>query len=250
MEYIHSINDQGIVTVRLSRGKVNALNETVVDEMTGHFKELAADAGVRAIILTGTGKFFTFGFDIPEFLSYPRESFIRYLTKFTDLYTYLFLYPKPVVAALNGHTIAGGCMLAIACDYRIMVSGKAKISLNEINFGSSMFLGSVEMMKLLLGQRNAERAVYTGTMYSADEAHGIGLIDQISSEADLEAEAKKIAGQYAEKDAAAFKSIKKLLRGTVAEEIMKRERDCILEFVDIWYSESTWKNLQGKNIHS
>ena len=84
----------------LSRGKVNALNETAIDEMTGCFKELAADAGVRAIILTGTGKFFTFGFDIPEFLSYPRESFIRYLTKFTDLCTYLFLYPKPVVAAI------------------------------------------------------------------------------------------------------------------------------------------------------
>ena len=73
-------------------------------------------------------------------------------------------------------------MLAIACDYRIMVPGKAKISLNEINFGSSLFWGSVAMMKLLLGQRNAERAVYTGAMYSAEEAHRIGLIDQISSE--------------------------------------------------------------------
>jgi 3,2-trans-enoyl-CoA isomerase len=250
MQYVQYTNDQGIVTVRLSRGKVNALNETVIDEMTGCFKELAVDAGVRAVILTGTGKFFTFGFDIPEFLSYPKESFIRYLTKFTDFYTYLFLYPKPVVAALNGHTIAGGCMLAIACDYRIMVSGKAKIALNEINFGSSLFSGSIEMMKLLLGQKNAERAAYTGAMYSADEAYRIGLIDQISSEVDLEAEAKKIAGQYAEKDGVAFKSIKKLLRGPIAEEIMKRERGSILEFIDIWYSESTWKNLQGKNIHS
>ena len=162
MQYVNSNNDQGIVTVRISRGKVNALNETVIDEMTGHFKERLGDAGVRAVILTGTGKFFTFGFDIPEFLGYPKESFIRYLTKFTDLCTYLFLYPKPVVAALNGHTIAGGCMLAIACDYRIMVSGKAKISLNEINFGSSLFWGSVAMMKLLLGQRNAERAYIPG----------------------------------------------------------------------------------------
>jgi enoyl-CoA hydratase/carnithine racemase len=131
-----------------------------------------------------------------------------------------------------------------------MVSGKAKIALNEINFGSSLFSGSIEMMKLLLGQKNAERAAYTGTMYSADEAYRIGLIDQISSEVELEAEVKKIAGQYAEKDGVAFKSIKKLLRGPIAEEIMKRERDSILEFVDIWYSESTWKNLQGKNIHS
>lgn len=250
MQYLHSINDQGIVTVTLSMGKVNALNETVIDEMTGYFKELAADAGVRAVILTGTGKFFTFGFDIPEFLSYPKESFIRYLTKFTDFYTYLFLYLKPVIAALNGHTVAGGCMIAIACDYRVMVSGKAKIALNEINFGSSLFAGSVEMMKLLLGQRMAERTVYNGTMYSAEEAYHIGLIDQISSEVDLAGEARKIAIQYAEKDGVAYRSIKKLLRGPIAEEIMKRERDSILEFVDIWYSESTWRNLQEKKIYS
>jgi len=250
MQYVHYINDRGIVAVKLSRGKVNALNETVVDEMTGCLKELTGDAGVKAVILTGTGKFFTFGFDIPEFLSYPKESFIRYLTKFTDLYAYLFMFPKPVVAALNGHTIAGGCMLAIACDYRIMVPGKAKISLNEINFGSSLFAGSVDILKLLLGQREAETAVYNGTMYSAEEAYRIGLIDQISSEADLEVEAKKIASQYAEKDGAAFRSIKKLLRGPTAELILKRERDSILEFVDIWYSENTWRNLQERKIYS
>lgn len=250
MQYVQYVNDQGIVTVKLSRGKVNAIHETVVDEMTVCLNELVGDAGVRAVILTGTGKFFTFGFDIPEFLSYPKESFIRYLTKFTDLYASLFLYPKPVIAALNGHTIAGGCMLAIACDYRIMVPGKAKIALNEINFGSSLFAGSVDILKLLLGQREAEKAVYNGTMYSAEEAYRIGLIDQIASEVDLEDEAKKIAGQYAEKDGVAFSSIKRLLRGPTAELILKRERDSILEFVDIWYSESTWKNLQDKKIHS
>jgi enoyl-CoA hydratase/carnithine racemase len=250
MQYLQSTDDQGIVTVTLSRGKVNALNEAVIDEMAGCFKELAVDAGVRAVILTGTGKFFTFGFDIPEFLSYPKESFIRYLTKFTDFCTYLFLYPKPVIAALNGHTVAGGCMIAIACEYRVMVSGKAKIALNEINFGSSLFAGSVEMMKLLLGQRMAERLVYTGAMYSAEEAYKIGLIDQISSEVDLAGEVRKIAMQYAEKDGVAYKSIKKLLRGPIAEDIMKREKDSILEFVDIWYSETTWRNLQEKKIHS
>jgi enoyl-CoA hydratase/carnithine racemase len=133
-------------------------------------------------------KFFTFGFDIPEFLKYPRESFERYLTKFTGLYTDIFLFPKPVIAALNGHTIAGGCMLTISCDYRLMVPGKAKISLNEINFGSSLFAGSVEMMKFWVGTRHAERAVSTGEMYGADEALRMGLIDQIVPPEELDAE--------------------------------------------------------------
>jgi 3,2-trans-enoyl-CoA isomerase len=222
----------------------------VIDEMADCFGMLADDHEVKAVIITGAGKFFSFGFDIPEFLRYTKVDFVRYLTKFTDFYTFLFLYPKPVVAALNGHTIAGGCMIAIACDYRIMVSGKAKIALNEINFGSSLFAGSVEMMKLLLGQRKAEEAAYSGAMYAAEEAYQRGLIDRISTEEALESDARNVALMYASRDGVAFKSIKNLLRKSAAEDMRRRERDSIREFVDIWYSESTWKTLQEKTIYS
>jgi enoyl-CoA hydratase/carnithine racemase len=200
--------------------------------------------------LTGEGKFFTFGFDIPEFLSYTKEAFVRYLTKFTGLYTDIFLYSKPVVAALNGHTIAGGCMLAIACDYRLMVPGNAKISLNEINFSSSVFAGSVELMKLWLGQKQAETALLSGAMYSAEEALQLGLIDRIAAAADLGNAAMAKAREFAARDSAAFRSIKKLLRQATAEEMMKREKASILEFIDIWYSEKTWKGLKEKVIHA
>jgi Delta3-Delta2-enoyl-CoA isomerase len=251
MEFLHSRNDQGITTVTLNRGKVNALNEAVIDEMTAHFRTLAADAATRAVILTGQGKFFTYGFDIPEFLAYPKEDFLCYLTKFTNFYGELFLFPKPIIAALNGHTMAGGCMIAIACDYRIMMTGKAKISLNEINFGSSLFAGSVEIMKLWLGQKNTETAVYTGAMYTAEEALPLGLVHQTATDAaDLETKALTMARQYAAQDAAAFFSIKKLLRKPLADEINKRERDSLLEFVDIWYTDATRQKLQGKTIQS
>jgi len=250
MEFLKVTKDEGIARVALSRGKVNAINEKVVDELSDCFKQLADDPTVKAIIFTGEGKFFTFGFDIPEFLGYPKDDFIRYLTKFTDLYTYLFLYPKPVIAALNGHTVAGGCMLAISCDYRIMVPEKAKIALNEINFASSLFAGSVEIMKLLIGQRKAETAVYSGAMYSPEEALELGLIDRIVSPDELETEARKIAEEYASKDGAAFKSIKHLLRKTLADDFARKEKDSILEFVDIWYSENTWNQLQDKTIRS
>jgi 3,2-trans-enoyl-CoA isomerase len=250
MQHLILNKREGITTVRLQRGKVNALNESVVDEMTACFRELAADGDTRAVILTGTGKFFTFGFDIPEFLGYGREDFLRYLTKFTDFYHDLFLFPKPVVAALNGHTIAGGCMIAIACDYRIMVTGKARISLNEINFGSSLFAGSVDIIKLWMGQRNAETAVYTGAMYSAEEACQLGLVHRVTTEADLEREAREIAVQFASRESAPFQSIKNLLRKPMAAEIKRKERDSLIEFVDIWYSENTWKNLQEKIIHN
>ncbi len=113
MDFVHFSTNGGIAEVRLKRGKVNALNEQVVEEIHGCFQRLAADPDIGAVIFIGDGPFFSFGFDIPEFLSYSKESFSRFLNRFTNLYTYLFTYPKPLVAALNGHAIAGGCMLAL-----------------------------------------------------------------------------------------------------------------------------------------
>ena len=242
--------EEEIATVTLKRGKVNALNEPLVEELVETFQSLEKDEKVKSVIFTGSGKFFSFGFDVPEFLSYSKDDFVRYLEKFTHLYTFLFQFPKPMVAALNGHTIAGGCMLATACDYRLMVGGKAKISLNEISFGSSVFAGSVEMLRSCVGQRKAEIILYGGSMYSAEEARELGLGDQISIEATLAEDARKVAREFAEKDSSAFRSIKSLLRNSLVDAIKEEERESILEFVDIWYSEKTWENLQSITIHS
>lgn len=248
MQFVEVSREEGLAIVTLARGKVNALNETLVEELRACLEELAADEQCRAIVITGRGKFFSFGFDIPEFLSYSPKDFTRYLTKFSDLYTYLFLHLKPVVAALNGHTVAGACMLATACDHRVMVDGKAKISLNEITFGASVFAGAVEMLKACVGHRNAETILCTGSMYSADEALGLGLIDKETSEECLMEEAKRVARDLGRRDQRPFSSIKRLLRKPIAEEIVKREADSIREFVDIWYSEKTWKQVQEVKI--
>ena len=248
METLKVAKDDAVATVMLSRGKVNAISEQMVEELTDVFAEIKTDPATRVVLLTGTGKFFSFGFDIPEFLSYSRQDFARFLTSFSQLYTSVYLYPKPVVAALNGHAIAGGCMLATACDHRLMVTGKAKISLNEIGFGSSVFAGSVAMLKACVGQRNAERILATGAMLPAEEALDMGLIDRKSSEEELAAAARNVALDLAARDAKAFESIKMLLRKPIAEGWERREQASIAEFVDIWYSESTWSQLQEIKI--
>ncbi len=249
MNFLNLQKSDGIATLVLSRGKVNALNGDVVDQLKGRLQALKDDPETTAIIITGSGKFFSFGFDIPEFLSFTRAQFTNYLLNFTELYTYLFRYPKPVVAALNGHTIAGGCMLALACDHRLMVTGKARIALNEIGFGSSVLAGSTEMLRFWMGNSNATQVLYSGALYSAEDALNLGLIHQVVSESELMESARRSAVELGSKHLPAFAGVKNLLRGPIVEEMHRREKQSIEEFVQIWYSETTWANLQNIRIY-
>lgn len=248
MKFINITTNENIATIALNRPKVNAINEPLVDELSQCFQKLTDDSNVKAVILTGEGSFFSFGLDIPEFLNFSKDSFTKFLIKFTDLLKYIFLFPKPVVAALNGHIVAGGCMLALSCDYRLMVSQKAKISLNELSFGSTVFATGIEMLKFSVGARNAELTLYRGSMYSGEEAKQLGLVDELVSKESLNDASQRIAQDFAKKDPLAFQSIKMQLRKHIVDELNKKDKDSILEFVEIWYSESTWKNLEKIKI--
>ncbi len=249
MNFVEVSKNEGIATLTLCRGKVNALTGAVVDQITEALKKNEKDPDIRAVILTGKGPFFSFGFDVPEFLSYSKDEFSDYLKKFTGLLSYMFLYPKPIVAALNGHTMAGGCMLSLACDQRIMSAGRSKISLNEISFGSSVLAGSMEMLRACAGNANAMEILYSGAMYSAEQAQTFGLVDHVAQDQDLVEMSKKIAAELGKKPSAAFASIKMLLRKPIAAEFEKKEAVAIKEFVDIWYSEATWENLKKITIN-
>ncbi|HXD33826.1 MAG TPA: enoyl-CoA hydratase/isomerase family protein [Pyrinomonadaceae bacterium] len=250
MTFIEIETAEEIATLTLNRGKVNAISGALMEELDLCLSELANKSAIRAIVLTGRDKFFSFGFDVPEILKFTRQDFVKYATDFTRLYRKLFLFPKPVIASLNGHTVAGGCMLALTCDTRIMVSGNAKISLNEITFGSSVFAGSTEMLRSLVGTSHAAEILYSGAMYSAEEAHGLGLVETVSTEETLREDTKRIASALAAKDPTAFASIKSLLRKEVGESMKRRDADSVEEMVDIWFSEATRAHLKNIQIHS
>jgi enoyl-CoA hydratase/carnithine racemase len=248
MEYVHLTVDDGIATVTLDRPKVNAINEQVVLELRNVFRELVLDARVKAVILTGRGSFFSFGFDIPEFMDYPKDEFRRFIMSFSELVQRIFVFPKPVVAALNGHTVAGGCVLAIACDRRVMAGGKAKIALNEITLGASVFTSIAEILKYTVGPGTAQLLLYTGKMISAEEALALGLVDKAVSAEDIYSEALGAANELAGWDAFAFGSIKRLLRKETLERIENHEKGSVSDFVDIWYSPDTREKLKKIEI--
>ena len=245
MTFIDSEHRDGIAFLYLNRGKVNAINGELVEELR---EALRSAETSNAVVLSGRGKFFSFGFDIPELLSFSREDFTQFVTRFTELYTELFTFSRPVVAALNGHAIAGGCMLALACDARVMVAGGGKISLNEIGFGSSVFAGSAEMLRFAVGGAMATEVLYSGAMYGAEDAKRIGLAQETAEGGELLACATRLAADLGSRDRRAFTSMKSLLRGPVAEEMRRREKSWIPQFVDIWYSPSTWARLQEIKI--
>jgi 3,2-trans-enoyl-CoA isomerase len=248
MDFVQLQKKDGIATLTIARGKVNALNGAVVDELRASLKSLEHDPDARSVIITGAGRFFSFGLDVPEFLSFDKARFTQFLTSFTDLCAYIFLYPKPVVAALNGHTVAAGCMLAVACDLRVMATGKGRIALNELSFGSSVFAGITEMLRFCVGSANAAKVLYSASMYSAEDAKSIGLVDEVTAEQDVLAAAAKMASTLGSKYPPAFAGIKSLLRKSIGEDIRRREKESIREFADIWYSEHTWANLQNIKI--
>lgn len=248
MEFVRLSTENGIATVKLDRPKVNAINEPMVSELRDVFRDLALDPGIRAVILTAEGSFFSFGFDIPEFMGYSKDAFHRFVLSFSDLVQRIFVFPKPVIAALNGHTVAGGCILSIACDRRIMVSGKPKIALNELSIGASVFTSIAEILKFTVGPRNAQTLLYSSRMCTAEEALGLGLVDEAHPAGDFVDAVLASANDLAGRSGEAFGSIKRLLRKHVIDNIERDEITTVSDFVDIWYSPETREKLKKIEI--
>jgi enoyl-CoA hydratase/carnithine racemase len=248
MNHLEIEHVDGIATVRLSRGKVNALHEEMVAELRSAFGDLARSEETAGVVLTGAGAFFSFGLDVPGLYALSPEAFADFLRHFTALYTELFAFPRPLVAAVNGHAAAGGCMLALAADLRLMAEGPGRIGLNEATFGSSLFAGSVEMLRFAVGDPAAARVAQTGTLYDARAALELGLVDELVPSERLLGEARSRARALSHGHPVAFGSIKRLLRNRVIETMRATEPASIDEFVRIWYSEPTRKELQRIQI--
>ena len=166
----------GIATISMARGKANALNAAMVEEMHHALDAATADADVRAVILTSNRpNFFSAGFDVREVFGYDRERMGAYLAGYGSLTHKLHHLPKPVVASIPGHTFAGGAILALACDFRIMAQGEFGFALNEINVGVILPPGVFRLLADVVGSGYARRMVLTGESVAPGARPGNGV---------------------------------------------------------------------------
>src|SRR5436190_3494175 len=170
----------GLLIVTLSRGKANALNAAMIEELHGAVAQ-AHGPDMRGLVLASDRpKFFSGGFDVTEVFQYGREAMTSYFGSFMDLYEDLFRFSKPVVAAISGHAVAGGAVLALACDVRVMAEGPFQFALNEVNLGVVLPEGIIRMAVDAIGVRHARKLFLGGEALSPTQALAIGLVSELA----------------------------------------------------------------------
>jgi enoyl-CoA hydratase len=190
--------DGAVVVVTINRPKVlNALNSATVDELRRAMLELKADESVRAIVLTGAGeKSFVAGADINELAVQTPSGGREHALSGQHVFDVIENLGKPVIAAINGFAIGGGCELAMACTLRI-AADTARLGQPEINLGLIPGYAGTQRLPRLVGKGRAMEMILTGTPIAADEAQRIGLVNRVVPAAELMAEARKLAAQLA-----------------------------------------------------
>ncbi len=218
--------DGHVATLTINRPeKLNALNIATRSRIVEELNDLAANDDIRVVILTGAGeKSFVAGADIAEFEGRSPVDQFRVMTD-SSAFLAVDQFPKPIIAAINGFCLGGGCELALACDIRI-ASEKAKLGQPEINLGLLPGGGGTQRLPRLVGMGAALKMLYTGDFIRADEAYRIGLVDEVVPPDQLVARAKELADTIASKSPVALRMIKQAVRTsarTSLDEGLKQE---------------------------
>src|SRR5438270_2575062 len=194
MENVRTENRDGVLIITVDRPKVlNALNAQTVEEIGEAFEAARNDDGVKAVIVTGGGeKAFVAGADINELAKMTPLSGKATASKGQGVFFEIERFPKPVIAAINGFALGGGCELALACHIRI-ASETAQIGLPEVTLGVIPGYGGTQRMVRLLGKGKALELICTGDRVRAEEAERIGLVNKVVPADQLMTEAEKMA---------------------------------------------------------
>ncbi|MGH8279873.1 MAG: enoyl-CoA hydratase/isomerase family protein [Gammaproteobacteria bacterium] len=241
---LREIKQQDILELRLERPPANALNPELVRALRVAI-EAAPRAGARALVLSGAEGMFSAGLDVPELLRLERQAMSDFWGEFIGLLRAIALSSLPVVAAITGHSPAGGAVLAIFCDARIAAAGEFKIGLNEVQVGLPVPAVIYAAMKRLVGTRQAERMCLHGLLIAPDEALRIGLVDQVLPLEQVIPAALEWCRSFLVLPPQAVTATRKLVRADLAAlfgELGQRSHE---DLMNVWFSAETQQAMRA-----
>jgi enoyl-CoA hydratase len=209
---------EGVSIITLDFPPVNALAIPVLDALDETFEQLE-ESDCRAVIVTGNGKCFSAGLDLNEIRGLDRAGRERLVEALNRSFERMYRFPRPVIAAVNGHAVAGGMVLMLAADHRLCADAALKIGLAEVRVGIPFPMGALAIVQNELDSAGLRRFAALGLNVDPHEAHRLGVVDEIVPADQLLARARDVATDVATLPHAAFRAVKQHLRGAAADRI-------------------------------
>lgn len=220
-----------MVQIRIDGPGKNALGSDLIQSLT---QQISA-AGGEPILLTGTGDAFSAGLNLKEIASLDVDSMADFLERLENFFRLIWLYPGPTAAAVNGHAIAGGCIMAMCCDYAVATdSPKARIGLNEVAIGLRFPPGLLNFVRASISPQHIDEVVLGAGLHTPDNAARLGLVQAVS--ADPVADASRQLGKLAKHPAQAYRATKLDLRSNIMEATAEQQLAFREQVVPFWTS--------------
>ncbi len=241
---IETHQHQDVVELRLARPPVNALNPELIAALK-HAVLQAPKDGARAIILSGRSGMFSAGLDVPTLLTLDRAELLATWRDFFGLLAAVASSPVPVVAAITGHSPAGGAVISIYADYRVMAEGDYKIGLNEVQVGLVVPEVIQAMLRRLVGAHRAECLLVSGAMVNASEALRVGLVDALEPVDNVVPHALAWCQEHLALPEIAMRETRRMARADVSSLFDDEKRLDLEGFADHWFDDSTQEVLHA-----
>ena len=240
---LNLVKHDAVTEIQLARPPVNALDLELLRALQGALSDVTRD-GARAIVLSGTQGMFSAGVDVPALLTRDRAGVREYWREFFATCAALAHSPVPVVAAITGHSPAGGAVLSLFCDYRVMAQGPYRIGLNEVQVGL-IAPDCIQMaLRRIVGAYRAERLLVAGSLIDAEQAHACGFVDELATVEEVTTRALHWLGELLALPSHAMLATRQIARADLMHAYADIDALPIDMFVDAFFHPQTQATLQ------